>query len=101
MMTPAQQRRHRRSSPVPPTRAARSGAGPRGMVDPWGALEDEEEEEDEGGEDWEDMPERDSGRFDMVMNMIPGEHSKQPLKSSHKYCSIRKRKRRISRLTEL
>ena len=72
-MTPAQQRRHRRSSPVPPTRAARSGAGPRGMVDPRGALEDEEEEEDEGGEDWEDMPERDSGRFDMVMNMIPGE----------------------------
>ena len=36
------------------------------MVDPRGALEDEEEEEDEGGEDWEDMPERDSGRFDMV-----------------------------------
>jgi len=75
------QRRHRRSSPVPPTRAARSGAGPRGMVDPRGALEDEEEEEDEGGEDWEDMPERDSGRFDMVMNMIPGEHSKHPLTS--------------------
>ena len=71
------------------------------MVDPRGALEDEEEEEDEGGEDWEDMPERDSGRFDMVMNMIPGEHSKRSLKSSHKYCSIRKRKRRISRLTEL
>ena len=71
------------------------------MVDPRGALEDEEEEEDEGGEDWEDMPERDSGRFDMVMNMIPGEHSKQPLKSSHKYCSIRKRKWRISCLPEL
>ena len=53
------------------------------MVDPRGALEDEEEEDDEGGEDWEDMPERDSGRFDMVMNMIPGEHSKHskhPLK---------------------
>ena len=66
------QRRHRRSSPVPPTRAARSGAGPRGMVDPRGALEDEEDEE-EGGEDWEDMPERE-GRFDMVMNMIPGGH---------------------------
>ena len=42
------------------------------MVDPRGALEDEEEEE-EGGEDWEDMPERE-GRFDMVMNMIPGRH---------------------------
>lgn len=69
------QRRHRRTSPVPPTRAARSGAGPRGMVDPRGALEDEEEEEDEGGEDWEDVPERDSGRFDMVMNMIPASGS--------------------------
>ena len=40
------------------------------VVDPRGALEDEEEEE-EVGEDWEDMPERE-GRFDMVMNMIPG-----------------------------
>ena len=65
------QRRHRRSSPVPPTRAARSGAGPRGVVDPRGALEDEEGEEEE--EDWEDMPERE-GRFDMVMNMIPGRY---------------------------
>ena len=40
------------------------------MVDPRGALEDEEGEEEEE-EDWEDMPERE-GRFDMVMNMIPG-----------------------------
>ena len=41
------------------------------MVDPRGALEDEEGEEEE--EDWEDMPERE-GRFDMVMNMIPGRY---------------------------
>jgi len=74
------QRRHRRSSPVPPTRAARSGAGPRGMVDPRGALEDEEEEED-GGEDWEDMPERE-GRFDMVMNMIPASGGSRASRSS-------------------
>ena len=39
-------------------------------MDPRGALEDEEEEE-EGGDDWEDISERE-GRFDMVMNMIPG-----------------------------
>ena len=44
------------------------------MADPRGALEDEEEDgEDEVGEDWEDLPERES-TFDMLRNMIPASH---------------------------
>ena len=89
------QRRHRRSSPVPPTRAARSGAGTRSVVDPRGALEDEEEEE----EDWEDVPERE-GRFDMVMNMIPGKSVQFRLNKNLICCSIRRRKWRIPCLQE-
>ena len=70
------QRRHLQAvwSIPPSTRAARSGAGSREVADPRGALEDEEEDgEDEVGEDWEDLPERES-TFDMLRNMIPASH---------------------------